>query len=251
MDAFLSTVVSMPTVVFTVPLVLALLYWLLTFLGAADVELLDSATGSLEALEGVDGALEGIDGVIEGADGALDGAMEGVDAAADAADGAAEAGHAPSSLGPVLQALHIGRIPLTITLSVWLLVGWAVSYLGSVMLRGTEGATWIAGSAGVLVGAWVAGGVGASLLTTPLLPVFEFRAGRTRDSVVGATATVTTGRVDRSFGQAEVQVDGDHLLVQVRCDAESNGLQRGSEALVVSFDPRREAFVVESLTPRG
>ena len=53
-----------------------------------------------------------------------------------------------------------------------------------------------------------------------------------------------TGRVDARFGQAECADGGAGLLIEVRCDVQ-NELQRGSQALIVSFDDEREAYVIE------
>ncbi|MEZ4238768.1 MAG: hypothetical protein R3F59_21975 [Myxococcota bacterium] len=105
--------------------------------------------------------------------------------------------------------------------------------------RSPPPATW---AAAVLLGA-----LGARVATRPLEPLFRVAHARSREALLGEAAEITTGRVDARFGQARLTVDGDELLVQVRCDQPDTGLRRGAEALVVAFDPRREAFVVEAL----
>lgn len=237
MDAFLTTMLSPPTVVFTVPLLLSLVYWLIAAIGLLDLDILD-------------GALDGVDGALDGVDGALDGAADG---AADAAvDGAldADAPDAPhiTGLGRLADAFHLGRIPLTITLSVWTLTAWLSSYGLSVLLRGSLGAmAGSAGEVGAVVASAIAGAVITPWVTRPMLPAFQVHGARNLRSLVGETCEITTGRVDSGFGQAEVRAGSDHLLVQVRCDLSSNGLRRGEQALLVSYDARREAFVVEPL----
>ena len=82
MTEFLDIILSMPTLLFTVPLGLMLAYWVTVIVGGIDIDFLDGgADGAVEgALDGVmDGAVDGaLDGVMDGAvDGALDGVMDG------------------------------------------------------------------------------------------------------------------------------------------------------------------------------
>lgn len=250
MQAFIDTVVAFPTVVFTVPLMLLVMYWLLTIVGALDIELLDGVFGAAEGLEAVDG----VDGILEGgADGALDaldGSADAASGALDGADGSADAMDTDLALaerGLLAHVFHLGEVPLTISLSIFTLAGFLASYAGSVLLRGVDGLPHAAGAGAVLVAAGLLGGLGSWAGAAPLVPMFAVQGARRRDALVGTACRITTGRVDERFGQAEVVVDRDHLLVQVRCDAPDNGLTRGSEALVISYDARREAFVVEPL----
>jgi hypothetical protein len=92
-----------------------------------------------------------------------------------------------------------------------------------------------------------AGVVTARIVTRPLEGAFRVHAGRSRRTLLGEVVEVTTGRVDARFGQARIALAGDDLVVQVRCDRPDNALHRGSHALIVDYDARREAFVVEPL----
>jgi hypothetical protein len=100
----------------------------------------------------------------------------------------------------------------------------------------------------VLVSSGLVGLVAARLGAQPLVPVFQQASGRERASLIGEVARVRTGRVDDRFGQAEVHVGGDHLVVEVRDDVAGRAVERGAEVLLVSFDRQRDAFVVEPLT---
>ena len=57
------------------------------------------------------------------------------------------------------------------------------------------------------------------------------------------------GDVDKKFGQAEFDDGGAGMIIQVRCDQE-NKLKKGSQALIVSYDDRREAFIIEPYDKR-
>ena len=55
---------------------------------------------------------------------------------------------------------------------------------------------------------------------------------------------IDTSRVDHRFGMAKADDGGAGLIVQVRCSDEDNGLTRGANALVVSYDAQREVYEV-------
>lgn len=92
MPELLAAALAFPTVIYTILLVVIVVYWSFVVLGALDIDMLDigDADGMLEG--GADGAAEGIaDGAFEGAGEALDGALDGAaDGAAEALDGAFE-----------------------------------------------------------------------------------------------------------------------------------------------------------------
>jgi hypothetical protein len=257
LSTFVEIILGFPTVVFTVPLALAVFYWLLAIVGAVDLEIFDGLDGALDGA--VDGAVDGLaDAAVEGvADAVADAAA---DAAADAlaeaaADGAAEAADAAGAglAGPLvllLNVLRVGKVPVTVSLTVFTLWGWLTGFLLTWLYRNVFGIGVLPHTAFAL-GALVFATVVALLLTNVavrhLEPVFKTALGRTRDSLLGETAELTTGRVDPDFGQAALQIQGDDLVIQVRCDRPGNGLRRGDQVLIVSFDTRREAFVVEPL----
>lgn len=263
MMEFLQAIVAFPTVLFTIPVGLSLLYWLFVILGAIDLDFinLDGVEGVLDG--GLDGALEGaMDGVLDGAldgavdgalDGALDGAAEGIDGALDAADAAESIGDAADGATSalrafvgILTALNLTSVPLTVSMSFIALFGWIACYLGMQFLAPALSIPAWGLASLVFFGAFFAGTATTSFMVKPLAPLFKTELARGRRSLIGLEATITTGRVDGGFGQAEVADKGDHLIVQVRCD-QGSGLSKGDKALIISFDREREAFVVESL----
>jgi len=253
MTALLEILLAPPTVIYTIPMGLVVLYWLTVMVGAADIDLFDG---------GLDGAVEGLDGGLDGAvEGAVDGVLEGaadvegaVDAATDAMDGIEAEGNVPG-LG-VLRwlafILRIGKVPVTITATMLLMSGWTVSFLLAWQLGGRIDLPPGAMSAGIVAASTLVGTVFTNVMSRPLEPIFQVTQARSRLSLVGELCEVSTGRVDGRFGQATAMLDGDDLLFQIRCDTTENGLARGNQALIVSYDDDREAFVVEPLaSPAG
>ncbi len=218
MAEFLQILTSLPTLAFAVALGIATAFWCLSILAGVGADVLDGADVDLD----VDADLE-------------------VDADVDVA----QAGGGWTAMA---QLLRLGRVPLTVTVTLFAFGGFVTSFL----------LTWLAlqiagsllgplGSFGVLLSSLVAAVVFTNVGSQPLEPVFRTFTARTNRALVGEVCTVTTGRVDSRFGQAELTVDHDHLTIPVRCDTPEATLPRGSKALIVHFDTEREAFVVEPL----
>jgi hypothetical protein len=222
---FFDIILGFPTILYTVPLGLALLYWLFVIVGALDIDLI--------SLDGVDGAL----------DGAAEGALEGV------AEGADAIGHG-GGLASLLSALNLGKVPLTISFSFIIFFGWIASYIGASVV----GSAVPAGTAhtlldvAVMLLAGVLGVAVTSQAVRPLAPAFHTHQAASRDASVGKLCTIRTGSVTETFGQAEVADGGAGLLLEVRAP-EGNGLKRGDQALIYDYDAERELFLVEPLAP--
>lgn len=227
MSELFHTLFSFPTVIFTSLLGLCLLYWLTVILGLLDLDLFDVDL-DLDLDPGVDAALDG----------------------ADAGD--LELGEGTSGgLVGVVQSLGLAGVPLTISVSLVVLIAWLVSYFAT---RATAGLTAGGGvpatlvHAGVALGALIAGLLVARFAILPLRPVFATQRAARRQDFVGSLCTVATNRVSDSFGQAEIADGGSGLLVQVRC-RDANQLRRGDPALVYEYDADDEVYYVAPADP--
>ncbi len=205
---FFQAAFTMPTLVFSVLLLLVIVYWSISLLGIFDLEM-----------------LEGLGEVAEMAD------------AADAAEGWIE--DAPSFLGKV----GFGDLPRSITWSLIVAFGWVFSYGLNAFFPQVRELAMRGLALGLAVGAVsLVLGVGATALAIqPLRKLAEANAGVVREELVGRLCTVKTGRVDGRFGQAEV--DKGAMLVQVRAE-EPNVFRSGMKALIFEYDRKREVFLI-------
>lgn len=215
MTELMQASLSFPSVVFTIALGIALVYWVFVLVGALDLDLLGGGHGDLDVGGGHD---------LGGHDVGHDGDAE--------VDG-----------GGVWASLGLGVVPLTISISVIIIVAWCASLLATAYLV-PESATWLRWllfPLALLVAFPIAG-----LLVRPLAPVFKIKEGKFNADYVGSHCTVTTSTVDNVFGFANIE-DG-HSLVQisVRCDR-PGALKSGDTALIIEFDPAKRTFVVEPL----
>ncbi len=219
-----------PTVVFTIALGIVLVYWLFVLIGALDIDLFG---GDVDV--DVSGAAKGIGDVLTG------GAKGGAEALHGGHAGHEIGGDADGDLdgGGLWHVLGLGDVPVTISVSLITVLAW----VGSLLAMHTLGVGgWL--TLVVLVVAVVIALPIAALLIRPLAPVFAVREGKSNADYIGHVCTITTGRVDNSFGQATIEDGGTVLDIAVRCDRPGQ-LARGDKALIIEFDRERQAYIVE------
>jgi len=241
MNEFLSAILSFPTVVFTVLLIVIVLYWLMVIVGAIGIDVLhvgEVAGAKIEGMVGgaVDGAVEGkIEGVLDGAvDGAVDGKVDGVTGKLEAVGGG----------GGFLAMLGFGKVPATVVISSLVLWSWALCLLAarSGFELGLPG--WAVQVLAPVVAVFL-GGVLTGTLVRTISRFIVHQEPLRRAELVGKLCTITTGRVDANFGQALISEHGVDLTVDVRCDP-PNALRRNAQAVIVGYDTEHHFFTVEA-----
>lgn len=245
MTEFLTAILAFPTVVFTILLGVVIAYWLFVLLGALDIDLL----GHADAHGGPDLHLDGhghFDGHLDGqghadahfdAHGHADHGHGGQDGHGHDAHDAHDS-HGAGGLAWLIQALGLGGVPVTVMLSILILVAWSFC-VAAMQLLGGGSPGWLVAAA-ALLSLTVAIPL-TSLLVRPLRRFFvTLPATRHRD-LLGKICTITTLRVDERYGQAEIEDGGAGLIVQVRASG-TRLLARGDRALI--FDYKDEVFHV-------
>jgi len=259
MSEFLTAILSFPTVIFTVMLIIIVLYWLMVIVGAIGVDVLhvgEAAGGKVEGM--LSGAIEGASGKIEGAvagkiEGMIGGKIEG------AIDGVVE-GKVEGSLngvasgsGGFLAMLGFGKVPATVVISSLVLWSWALCVL--VVKSGAELGLpdWSLKLGAPLIAVFLGGvltGVIVRIVGSFVVHHEPLRSG----GLVGKLCTITTGRVDANFGQAEFSEHGNVIQIEVRCDP-PNSLLRRTQAVILAYDPEHHIYTVEAfdqpLAPLG
>ncbi len=239
MPNLLDAVISFPGALYSVLLGVVLLYWISMLLGAVDLDVLGGAEHG-----GADGAADAAmhgDGVAEGHGHDIDGGdVDGGDVDGDV-----------DSDGGVLSALGavgLRKLPATVSISLLVIWGWLFSVLG-VMLLSAPAAQVMPGWAfrGLLfVVAFVASLKLAAVTARPIAPVFTPKGASRRESLVGKTAEVSTGRLDASFGQVLVSDGGAGLLLDARHEG-GDALKRGDRVVVTAWDADKNVVHVEPL----
>lgn len=176
MELFLQIALAFPTVVFSVLLAVALLYWLLAMLGAIDLDILDVA----QVPEGESVELGGVAGLL------MKWGLDGV----------------PMTL--ILSAIiGVG----------WLLCYFADYFL--IRHLPLDSSRYLFGSVAV-VGAFLLAVPTAGALLHPLKPLFAKVKPVSSESLLGRSAVIRSPVVSESQGQAHVDDGGAGLILQVR-----------------------------------
>ena len=246
MDPFLQTITSFPTVPLTVVLGVVVGYWLFALVTGAAFHSggdLDAVTGGIKAAgEGAsDAVLGAIKGSAEAIAGGHDAAGEGLgevghgDGPADA-----QADHDGGESGGLFSFLGLGKVPVTITGSLVVLLAWTASTLTALSVHPVALAFQLA----VLLGALMVGLMGTAVLLRPLGKALDAsKPARRRDSL-GQICTITSGRVDATVGTASVADGAAGLNVHVVCP-KANTLKKGDRALLVDFDATKDVYEIE------
>lgn len=233
MHEVLAESLSFPTVVFTVLLGIAAVYWLLVIVGALGMDMLDADSGDGGHAGHGDGG-HGDGGQGDGGDGGDDGHSHG--------DGHVHAD--PGLIATILGGLKLDTVPTTVVVSLIAFNGWLVTHFSGHYVAFLH-VSWVTELL-LLLGAFVVAVLLTSIAIRPLAPLFRTHPAARRSALIGKVVTIDTSRVDGQFGTAKAEDGGAGLIVQVRCEL-PNRLSRGHRALVVSFDETREVYEVTEL----
>lgn len=205
MEVFISLITAYPVVLYTFGLVLVVLYWLVASMGLLEIDALDLPDP--ESDMDLDVGAEGLAGL--------------------------------------LLKVGLNGVPLTIVLSLLILLSWIFSYFASLLLMPiVPGAIlWFFAGTAILIGAWVVAVPITAILIKPLKPLFAKTKGHSRTSVLGQVAIIRTSRVDETFGEADFNDGGAGLVLKVRAET-PNEFKRGDRAVLLEYLETDNAYRV-------
>lgn len=237
MKDFLNIIFSLPTVVFTIFMGVLILYWVFVILGALDLDLFDLDV-DIDADVDFDVDVDVDIDVDVDVDVDMDVDIDG------------------SSIGGVgviagtLYAIGWTGVPLTITLSVFILLNWTATFIATFYLRTFfEGVVGTPARLGVLAASLLVCTFATSLVIRPLRSAMKTAPPRKGAmGFLGRSVTITSSEITNRTGRAYFEdTDGTHLDLAVRCDHDNNGLVRGSQALVIGYDEASHVYHIEPM----
>lgn len=198
MDIFFEIIVSFPTVIFTVLLIFGLFYWVLAVIGLVDIDILN----------------------FSGADFNADG----------------ETLSSLDVLSGLMIKLGLNGVPLPIVISLLSLFGWAFSFILVFFLLPIIPTALLKFLAGIpiLIGATYGAAIVTGWLIRPLRPLFLASNQEVQKNILGKCATVRTGVVDKTFGEAMVEDGGAGLIVKVR-SYKDEIFKRGERVVLIEY----------------
>lgn len=202
-------------------------YWIIGLLGLVDLEALDGVGGGVDA-DGVDG---------------LDGGGEDGGVGDDASDGDGHSGG--GFLAAVMKIIGASDAPLIFVISLFSVFLWALNLAGNHYFN----PGFASGRATMLLIPVVLGAfVLTRLLVVPLRPVMNMiRTSEKEVQILGASGVVRSSRLDREFGEVEVETTERNLILRARISDGSEALQKGDRILVVSKEENADVYIVRSL----
>lgn len=210
MGGFLEAAASFPTAIFSSLLGVVLVYWLLAVVGIVDIE------------------------------------HHGLHLDAHAHAGHAHAdGDDVGTVAGVAHVLGLHGVPLSVGISLLVLIAWTLSCLGGMwllpLLPGavTFPAAAILGLASLSLAVPL-----VRLAVRPLRGLFVTHSALHNASLVGETCKILTGTVDEKVGRAEVAQRGANINIRVWAPA-PNTLHRGSLARIVAYDDAHSRYRIE------
>lgn len=221
----LTVAFSPAMIVWTCLFIAVVCFWGISLVGLLDIDVLDG--GDLEVDGDVDADVEGdVSGHHHTAgDGTL-----------------------VSSMGSFLR---VGKVPLTIILSILITIIWVLAMILNLLLQGYI-STWsfigvvvffLGSGAGLFfVGVFLTG-----VVTGPLAKVFENRTTHGAIHLLGRECVMKSSDHTNGKGQAELKVDDSYLLIQVELDPETS-LKRGDVAIITGYDADRHVYQVTDRT---
>lgn len=212
MGLFLDQIIQPVNLVLTVILGLFAIYWVLVILGGLDID-------ALEFDFDLDGDVD----------------LE-LDLNADAHVGAST---------QILKFFNIGEVPLMIILNVIVFVTWALCIIANYLFP--FGSLLV--SALIVIPSFILAIFASALITRPLRSVFRNfnQIGLSKKRVLGQICKIRTGEVRADFGQADLNISGSSITLEVRVSDDSQNLRRGDSALVVKHDKANGAYLVRKI----
>lgn len=210
MEAFLATITSFPTFIFTCLFIFCMFYWLIAMMGFVELDFLDF----------------------------------------DVSEAASEAGDSVnnvSAFAGLLVKLGLQGVPFPLTLSLITVFGWTFCYFLSLLLLPMFGggvSRFLLGIA-IFFLSFSAALYITSKAIQPFRPMFRSADQQVEVSIIGKTAIVRSSRVDNQFGEANVKHGGADLIVKVRA-FETAQYVKGDKVVLIEHDKPINVYKVIS-----
>ena len=227
MSGILSIITEWPTIVYSVLLCVALLYWLMGIIGLVDVN--DHGAHLIGHGHVGDIGHAGHAGHV-GSHGDVH--VEGENL---------------STIASYAVAFGLTSVPISLVISLIVLFSWTASALATryLMPMAPAGVISILFSIAIIVLALIPGIFFTALLARPLRGLFVSHNAPANESLVGQTCRVLTLKVTEDFGQGEITNRGASFKIMISARV-PNSLAKDAVVHVVAYDAASRRFRVEA-----
>ena len=226
---FLTALFEGPLLLFTIPMIVAVLFWLTALLGLLDFESFDL---DLDLDADIDADID-VDVDVD------------VDIDADVDADVEVAGGGMS----FLHLLGLGMVPFSLIFTMVLFFfGWTGIALHSVLgsSLGWSGLSLNLLFAPIALVVAMAAAAGAARLLRPLFR--EYGKAHTARDLVGKVASLNSSTASATFGSAIVKVAGDRIEIAARCDPDDGEPRYGDRVLIIDYDAQKNIYQIAPYT---
>lgn len=208
MNPFHQTVTSFPTVIYTVLLIVCLLYWIVAVLGWVDIEILD------------------LD---------MDGDIDINDSA-----------EAQAGIAGILLKLGLNGVPLTIVISIIALIGWVLCYY--IILFGSKlvpdlWAFQFAFKLGTFIAVTFITVFITAQIIKPIRAMFKKLDTHETKHIIGQVVIIRSSIANNDRGEAFMNDGGAGLLLNVRTTG-SDEFRKGEEVVIIDHNSKTNLYRV-------
>ncbi len=207
MEQLLEVASQFPTVIYSTVLGVVVVYWLIGMLGLVDLGLAGDADLELDVDSDVDVSVGGLTGF--------------------------------------MLTFGLTGVPFTLVISIVALICWLISFYLQFYILNWLPDGWLyylMGSFASFV-IFVISLPLTAIVIRPLKGMFKSVETTLSDHLVGNSATIVTGTVSETFGQARLFNNGAEILLDVRCDPE-HSLKKGDKVLLIEYLTEKYAYIV-------
>lgn len=207
MEQLLEVASQFPTVIYSTVLGVVVVYWLIGMLGLVDLGLAGDADLELDVDSDVDVSVGGLTGF--------------------------------------MLTFGLTGVPFTLVISIVALICWLISFYLQFYILNWLPDGWLY----YLMGAFASFVIFVislpltAIVIRPLKGMFKSVETTLSDHLVGNSATIVTGTVSETFGQARLFNNGAEILLDVRCDPE-HSLKKGDKVLLIEYLTEKYAYIV-------
>lgn len=211
MFVFLQIVWSFPTVIFSLLMLMVVLYWLIAATGLIELDILDGVFGI---------------------------GAEGADA------GMGDGGGLSGVTGPLMR-VGLGGVPLTVVFTALIFFSWFLTYFAEYLVLRHLPGNWMHTALGLatMAGALIASVFLSSIALRPLRRFFAQLKPPSARPLLGQIAIVRSPTVTQAMGMASVEDGGAGLILQVRDDTPGR-FNRGDRVVLIEYFAESNAYRV-------
>jgi hypothetical protein len=207
MEQLLEVASQFPTVIYSTVLGVVVVYWLIGMLGLVDLGLAGDADLELDVGSDVDVSVGGLTGF--------------------------------------MLTFGLTGVPFTLVISIVTLICWLISFYLQFYILNWLPDGWLFYLMGAIASfiIFVISLPLTAIVIRPLKGMFKSVEATESHHLVGNSATIVTGTVSETFGQARLFNNGAEMLLDVRCDPE-HILKKGDKVLLIEYLTEKYAYIV-------